>query len=392
MWAGLVALLLGMAAAWLISRSLTRRLRAMARVATSVASGDARVAAVDDRSSDEIGVLAGAFNHMIGQLQGEEERLRTAVRERTAELTAANERLVVEMEERSRVEMELRQAQKLESVGRLASGVAHEINTPVQFVSDSCHFLRDATGDMQRLIEEYRDVLVQLREGAIDPESALARAQAAEEDADLAYLLENIPRAVTRSIDGLDRVAGIVRAMKEFAYPDRKERALADINRAIETTLMVSTNEYKYVADIKTELGEMPQVMCHVGEVNQAVLNIVVNAAHAIQDVVGGGGPKGEIAIKTWAAGQDAFISIRDTGKGIPPEIIDKIFDPFFTTKQVGKGTGQGLAIARSVIVDKHGGKLSVASEPGRGTTFTISLPVAGVPRSVEEPIAARAT
>jgi signal transduction histidine kinase len=392
MSAGLAALALGMAAAWLIARSLTRRLRAMARVATNVASGDARVAAVDDRSSDEIGVLAGAFNHMIGQLQGEEERLRTAVRERTAELTAANERLVVEMEERSRVEVELRQAQKLESVGRLASGVAHEINTPVQFVNDSCHFVRDATGDLQRLIEEYRDLLVQLRQGAIDPEAALARAEAAEQDADLPYLLDNIPRAVTRSIDGLDRVAAIVRAMKEFAYPDRKERALADINRAIETTLMVSSNEYKYVADIKTELGEVPQVMCHVGEVNQAVLNIVVNAAHAIQDVVGGGGSKGEIAIRTWAAGSDAFIAIRDTGKGIPREIIDKIFDPFFTTKQVGKGTGQGLAIARSVIVDKHGGKLSVDSEPGHGTTFTICLPIAGVPRPLEEGVASRAS
>ncbi len=164
--------------------------------------------------------------------------------------------------------------------------------------------------------------------------------------------------------------------MKEFAYPERKEKGQADINRAILTTLMVSANEYKYVADVTTDLGELPSVMCHVGEFNQVVLNIVVNAAHAIADVCGKTGARGQIKIRTWTAGDQVFISITDTGKGMPPDVMDKIFDPFFTTKEVGKGTGQGLTIARSVIVDKHGGKLSVNSEVGRGTTFTISIPI----------------
>jgi two-component system, NtrC family, sensor kinase len=151
---------------------------------------------------------------------------------------------------------------------------------------------------------------------------------------------------------------------------------------------MVSKNEYKYVAEVSTDLAELPQVRCHIGEFNQVILNIVVNAAHAIQDVVGGTGGKGEIEIKTRLDAPNVLISIRDTGKGIPQEIIDKIFDPFFTTKEVGKGTGQGLAIARSVVVEKHGGALTVESEPGRGTTFTISLPLDGGPASTTQQIA----
>ncbi|HTE49736.1 MAG TPA: ATP-binding protein [Kofleriaceae bacterium] len=397
--AGLAALVFGIAAAWFIARSLARRLGAIAQVAASVAAGDTAVAPVDDPSSDEIGALAGAFNRMVEQLQSDKHQLRGAITElteaedalarvnseledrveaRTVELTAANRMLVVEMEQRSRMELELRQAQKLESVGRLASGIAHEINTPIQFVSDSCHFLRDATGDVRRVIDEYRAALLEVG-GGIGAPDRLARADKIDADADLPYLLENMPLAVNRSIEGLARVAAIVRAMKEFAYPERKERAPADLNQGIQTTLMVASNEYKYVADVTTELGDLPRVLCHVGEFNQVILNIVVNAAHSMQEQVDLTAVKGEIAIRTWTDGPDAMISIRDSGKGIPRDILDKIFDPFFTTKEVGKGTGQGLAIARSVVVDKHGGRLTVESEIGRGSMFTIALPIEGV-------------
>ena len=389
--AGAAALLFGIAATWLIARSVARRLRAIADVASSVASGEGQGQTVDDSSSDEIGSLAGAFNHMVEQLDRIHHELEDRVTARTAELTSANQQLMVEMEQRSRMELELRQAQKLESVGRLASGIAHEINTPIQFVSDSCQFLRDACQDVRRVIEGYREILAEVQGGATASSDALGRAEAMEEERDLAYLLDNIPPAVERSIEGLDRVAAIVRAMKEFAYPERKERALADINHAIQTTLMVSANEYKYQAEVKTELGEIPRVMCHVGEFNQVILNIVVNAVHAIQDVVEGTGQKGEIAIRTWADGPSVMISIRDTGKGIAPAIIDKIFDPFFTTKEVGKGTGQGLAIARSVIVDKHRGKLTVTSQVGQGTTFTIALPVDAAAQPAARPSASTA-
>ncbi len=273
------------------------------------------------------------------------------------------------------LETQLRQAQKLESVGRLAAGVAHEINTPVQFVSDSLHFVRDATGDMTGLIEHYRAVNRSILEGT--PSAELARGAAeAEETADLAYLLENVPRALERSLDGLGRVTTIVRSMKEFAHPDSSTKTTVDLNQAILSTLTIATNEYKYIADVETDLGELPPVRCHAGDVNQAVLNIVVNAAHAIGDVVAGTEARGRIVVRTRRDGDSVIISIGDSGGGIPPGIRDRIFDPFFTTKDVGKGTGQGLAIARQVVREKHGGDLTFDTELGVGTVFHIRLPI----------------
>ncbi|MDP3856581.1 MAG: ATP-binding protein [Stagnimonas sp.] len=280
--------------------------------------------------------------------------------------------------ERLRITSELHQAQKLESVGRLAAGVAHEINTPVQFVSDSCHFIRDGLGDLRGLVQEYRDILAALGEGSLLAPAALDRARLAEQRADLDYLLDNMPTAVERSLEGLQRVSTIVRSMKEFAHPDQKEMAHADLNQAILSTLTIARNEYKYIAELKTELGELPPVPCFLGDLNQAVLNIVVNAAHAIADFNLASGATGLITVRTRCENQQAVIDIEDSGGGIPDAIRDKIFDPFFTTKAVGKGTGQGLAIARSVVVDKHHGSLSVESWPGSGSCFTIRVPLDG--------------
>ncbi len=284
------------------------------------------------------------------------------------------------------LETQLRQAQKLESVGRLAAGVAHEINTPVQYVSDSLHFVRDATGDMTGLIEHYRAVNRSILAGT--PSAELARGAAeAEESADLEYLLENVPRALERSLDGLGRVTTIVRSMKEFAHPDSSTKTTIDLNHAILSTLTIATNEYKYVADVETDLAELPPVSCHAGDVNQAVLNIIVNAAHAIGDVVAGTEKRGRIVVRTRRDGDCVVISIGDSGGGIPAGIRDQIFDPFFTTKEVGKGTGQGLAIARAVVREKHGGDLSFETELGVGTTFHMRLPIGAA-----APIAEQAT
>lgn len=283
--------------------------------------------------------------------------------------------MIFDQTKNKQLEIELRQAQKLESVGRLASGIAHEINTPIQFVSDSVQFLRGALGDLREVIEKYREG----REAMSQDPAWEARAQElaeAEETADLDYVLENAPAAIDRSVDGLARVTAIVRSMKDFAHPDHAQKAPADINRAIETTLVIARNEYKYVAEVKTELGELPKVVCHVGELNQVVLNLVVNAAHAISDVVRDSGQKGLIKVRTWREGEDAVIAISDSGTGIPEGVRDRIFDPFFTTKEVGRGTGQGLNIARSVIVDGHGGTLTFETESGKGTTFFIRLPI----------------
>jgi signal transduction histidine kinase len=285
--------------------------------------------------------------------------------------------MMLDVTDQRRLENELAQAQKLESVGRLAAGVAHEINTPVQFVSDSVSFVREAMDDLSEIVDKYRELRTATQSG-VDVAAAAKAAAEAEDDADLDYILENAPVALDRARDGLGRVAAIVRSMKEFAHPDRKEMAQADLNQAIQSTLVIASNEYKYVADVDIALGDVPLVNCYAGEINQVVLNLIVNAAHAIGDVVRGTDKKGRIRVATRVLDDQVEISIGDTGKGIPVEVRSRIFDPFFTTKEVGKGTGQGLAIARSVVVDKHGGTLHFETEVGQGTTFYIRLPIAG--------------
>ncbi len=299
----------------------------------------------------------------------------------TSKLETAAEPLVVliaiDLRDRKRLETELRQAQKLEAVGRLAAGIAHEINTPVQFVSDSVQFLRDSSNDLFGILNELRE----LRRVAVagGPASAIEAAAtsslAAEEDADLSYLVESVPKAFDRCLDGLSRVATIVRSMKEFAHPDSNEMKSIDLNRAIESTLTIARNEYKYVADLVTEFGTLEPVRCHPGDLNQAVLNIVVNAAHAVAAAVEGTEQRGRITVRTKHENGHVVISVSDTGNGIPERIRERIFDPFFTTKDVGRGTGQGLTIARSIVVDKHHGSLDFETETGRGTTFFIRLP-----------------
>jgi PAS domain S-box-containing protein len=270
------------------------------------------------------------------------------------------------LEERDRLEDNLRQAQKLEAIGQLAAGIAHEINTPTQYVGDNLRFLKESFGELDSL-------LTQLVKVGGAPAGKLLG------DADFDYLKEEIPRALNQSLEGVDRVAKIVRAMKEFSHPAR-EKTATDLNRAIQSTITVASNEWKYVAEIEMDLdANLPAVHCSPAEFNQVVLNMVVNAAHAIGDVVGDGGKgKGKIKVKTRPEGDWAVVEISDSGCGMPPRIQQRIFDPFFTTKEVGKGTGQGLAIAHNVVVDKHGGTIKVVSSPGKGTTFIIRLPIGG--------------
>lgn len=255
-------------------------------------------------------------------------------------------------------EVQLRHSHKLEAVGRLAAGIAHEINTPLQFVGDTLSFLEEG---FAALID---------RLGPPDTEEQ-------------AYLVDGIPPALARAQRGLARVSEIVRAIKDFAYPDRFEKLPADLNKAIADTLTVASSEFKYTADIETDFGDLAPVHCHVGDINQVFLNFLTNAAHAIKQVAPEG-TRGKIAIRTRQVDDFVTITISDTGCGIPPSIRDKIFDPFFTTKEVGEGTGQGLAIARNIIVARHGGTIDFTSAPGVGTSFVIRLPLGGPERLVQ--------
>jgi PAS domain S-box-containing protein len=284
------------------------------------------------------------------------------------------ERLYDEMRERERMAIELRLAQKLESVGRLAAGIAHEINTPIQYVGDSVLFLQSAVADLEKLRTEYRHALGRLAENE-PPQAVLAGVNELDSHLELPFLSREIPLAFARTLEGVERVAAIVRAMKEFAHPDSVQHNYADLNHALETTLTVARNEYKYHARIVTRLGELPLVNCNVGELNQVFLNLIVNAAHAVA-TSGQDASTGQITIVTTAADQQVCVSITDNGCGIPAENLDEVFDPFFTTKPVGLGTGQGLAIARSIVTEKHGGRIEVHSAIGSGATFTIHLPV----------------
>jgi len=280
-------------------------------------------------------------------------------------------------------QLELYQAQKLEAVGRLAAGIAHEINTPIQFIGDNTTFVGEALTSYASYLERQEKIL-----GPVPlPAEVREELRRAFAETELPYFMENAPGTIARTLDGVKRVATIVRAMKEFAHPDQKEMVATDLNRALLATLEVARNEYKYVADVETDLAEIPAVMCYPGDLNQMFLNVIVNAAHAIGDVVKGTQARGTIRVSTRCEESQVIVAIADTGGGIPPAIQDKIFDPFFTTKEVGRGTGQGLAISRT-IVRKHGGTITFATRAGEGTTFFIRLPAVspaeapGVPAS----------
>jgi len=290
------------------------------------------------------------------------------------EIEAAYAKLQGEVSARERLEKELRLAQKLEGIGQLAAGVAHEINTPMQYVGDNIAFLVRAFAMTSEYIAASEAAVSE--NGSATFEEARATLESAKARLKLKFLLENSPKALQDAKSGIDHVSSIVRAMKSFAHVDEDQQAPGDINQAIRDTLVVAQNEYKSVAEVETDLGAIPSVTCFLGRLNQVFLNLIVNAAHAIGDAKPIAG--GKIRIASRAENDNVILTFSDNGGGIPERIQHKVFDPFFTTKPVGKGTGQGLSLARGIVVDAHGGTLSFETSSGQGTVFSVRLPIGG--------------
>lgn len=329
--------------------------------------------------------LAQAVSHAFSSIDRELDHAMSSLDDSMSEALGLNQQLTeranvleaaLDAKERALIELgqakiQLMSQEKLASIGTLAAGIAHEINTPTQFVSDNLSFLKDAFEAILMVLEKV--------EGK-EPAEALAAFQTAAQECDLSFFKEEIPGALRQSAEGMERVANIVRSMKEFSHPGKGGKQAVDLNHNILSTLTVCRNEWKYVAEVETELADnLPVVPCAPNEINQVILNLVVNAVHAIQDsgkLEQAG--KGRIVVSSQKDGEGIRVDIADSGCGIPESIRGSIFNPFFTTKEVGRGTGQGLALAHSVVVEKHQGRLSFDTVPGEGTTFHLWLPLAG--------------
>jgi len=340
--------------------------------------------------SDVSGRGTGGLQYLV-QVKSEGQRIETKActrdgKEMSVEVSIAPMRMgnsfvlnafIHDITSRKVLQAKLAHAHKMESVGQLSAGIAHEINTPTQYVGDNTRFVQESFQDLLKVLESYSNLTETITSEG-DVPAALAQVQATAEEADLDYLKSEIGQALDQTLEGVERVASIVRAMKEFSHPGSVTKTPTDINKGIQNTITVATNEWKYVADVETELDpEMPLVPCLPGDLNQVILNLIVNGAQAIGEALGEHPTeKGKITISTSHTKTHAEIRVTDTGNGIPEKIRDRIFDPFFTTKDVGVGSGQGLAIGRSVIVEKHAGTLEIETEANAGTTFIIRLPL----------------
>ncbi|MFH1299769.1 MAG: ATP-binding protein [Planctomycetota bacterium] len=319
---------------------------------------------------------------LFGQVQVRLEEMEEVILERTKELQLAIREKDHDSLELKQTLQELRQAQatllhvdKLASVGQLAAGIAHEINTPVQFVGDNIRACSEMFEDVMQILSAYQSFITELeKEGLYLKEIESIRD--AESEYDLDYIKEEMPLASSQSLDGVERVRTIVKAMKDFSHGGGilDEPVAFDLNTAIESTLTVARNELKYVSNVETDFGKLPILRGYPNELNQVFLNLFVNAAHAIEAKKNQ--EMGTIKVQTEVAGKYVVILISDTGCGMSEEVKKKMFDPFFTTKEVGKGTGQGLAITHNIVVEKHGGRIEVDSIEGQGTTFRIYLTI----------------
>jgi len=311
-----------------------------------------------------------------GKVEAVIEAFRDVSQRRKAEeaLKESNKKLQEALDELKRMQAQLVQQEKLASIGHLAAGIAHEMNNPVGFVSSNFRNLRDYIEDFKTLLEEYRQFLQRLEEKKEIDEAEIKKIRQTEAEIDLEFILEDLAGLFNDTEEGLKRLTEIIQNLREFSRVDQVgDFTEYNINEGIKSTLVITKNEYKYHTEVKTELGNIPPIYCHPGQINEVFMNIIVNAAQAIKSQ--NRNDKGAIFIKTYSDDKYIYCAISDDGPGIPEEIRGKIFDPFFTTKEVGKGTGLGLSICYDIIVNKHKGNIWVESEVGKGTTFFIKLP-----------------
>lgn len=281
-------------------------------------------------------------------------------------------------------QQELERTQLLQAMGRLLAGIAHEINTPVQFIGDNLTFLADAWRVLQQWLDLTQECINEVkdhREVAGRIRHWLEKIEQFKQNADTEFILHEFPAAVQQSLEGVGRVAGLVLAMRDFSHMDERRMAPADLNRAIRSTVTILRNELKYITDVQTDFDpDLPEVFCSVDEMNQVFLNLLINAGHSIQEKIEQGHlQRGCIRIRTRTEDDGIIIRIEDNGAGIRPEIQDRIFERFFTTKRnhpKRHGTGQGLAMVHTIVVQRHEGRIQVDSRPGDGAAFTIYLPL----------------
>jgi PAS domain S-box-containing protein len=319
--------------------------------------------------------LRGESGEVVGILGiyldiSERRRLEHDLEERTRSLEKANTRLLASQDQ-------LVQSEKLASIGQLAAGVAHEINNPVGFVMSNLRTLGENMNSIQRLLDSYQGLVDRLdQEVDFKHRSLMDEITKFKDEEDLDFILEDTHQLLEESLDGTNRIREIVQNLRTFARLDESQVKPADLNQGLESTLNIVSNQLKYKCTVNKKYGIIPDLRCHLGRLNQVFMNLLLNAGHAIED-------KGEITIETWSDDEEIHVRISDTGHGISEKNLSKLFDPFFTTKPIGKGTGLGLSVSHG-IVQKHGGRIAVASETGKGTSFTVSLPLAGIESEVE--------
>jgi signal transduction histidine kinase len=346
----------------------------VAALHAEVAARDKTIEVLMDRVEGRFDAEGSAFALLQQNIAMEQ-----IVATRTSELAETNRKLAAALTDLERTQQEMAVAQRLAALGTLAGGVAHEINTPVQFMADSVHFLLEGTRDLFALLDPLLELRRGLTAGVAAETLAGVAVVAAEREAavEADFLRAQMPNALDACLIGLQRVAAIVRSLQELAHPEPSEMLPSDLNRTIENVLVITANEYGDTADMKRDLGPLPPVCCRIDEIDQVVLNLVLNATHAIRET----GRRGTITVTTRVDGDDALIEIADTGVGVPPAIRHRIFEPFFTTRDVGQGSGQGLSLVWAIVTEKHRGKVSFETEVGRGTTFSVRLPIANAPR-----------